>query len=90
MQGKGSPESLGKKEPSGAKPHTYPTGRFNTVALVAYVCIFSTSSPGVTHFQEKCSTFSSAFEIPEPSRLAAIIRKKGEKKKKGGGVGCRL
>lgn len=65
------------------KSHTYPTGRFNTVALVACVCIFSTSSPGVTHFQEKCSTFNSAFETLEPSCLAAITRKMGEKK--GGG-----
>lgn len=44
------------------KPHTYPTGRFTTVALVADVCIFNTSSPGVTDFQEKYSTVSTPVE----------------------------
>lgn len=44
------------------KPHTYPTGRFTTVALVADVCIFNTSSPGATDFQEKRSTLSTPIE----------------------------
>lgn len=44
------------------KPHTYPTGRFTRAALVADVCIFNTSSPGVTDCQEKYSTFSTPIE----------------------------
>lgn len=58
------------------KSHTYPTGRFNTVALVAVVCILNTSSPGVKHFQEKCSTISTPFKILEHSCLVPSLRKK--------------
>lgn len=58
------------------KPHTYPTGRFNTVALVADVCIFNRSSPGVMHFQEKRSIVSTPFEILEDSCLVPRLRKK--------------
>lgn len=64
------------------KPHTYPTGRFNTVALVADVCIFNRSSPGVTHFHEKRSTVSTPFEILEDSRLVPRLRKKKIQKTK--------
>lgn len=62
------------------KARTYPTGRFNTVALVAYVRIFSTSSPGAAHFQEKCSTISVAFEVLGASCLVAMIREKTKQK----------
>lgn len=63
------------------KPHTYPTGRFNRVALVAEVCICNRSSPGLTHFQEKRSTISTPFEILEHSCLVPRLRKKKTKHK---------
>lgn len=57
------------------KPHTYPRGIFTTVALVADVLIFNTSSPGVTDCQEKYSTFS----IPiESSFLVPKLRKQNK------------
>lgn len=68
------------------KPHTYPAGRRNTVALVADVCIFNTSSPGATHFQEKCSTISTPFEIVEHSCFVPRKRKKKSYKIGMGGI----
>lgn len=57
------------------KPHTYPTGRFTTVALVADVRIFNTSSPGVTDFQEKYSALSTPVGH---SSLAPRLRKQNK------------
>lgn len=57
------------------KPDTYPTGRFTTVALVADVHIFNTSSPGVTDFQEKYSTVST------PVEHSCLVPRLGEQNK---------